>query len=340
MILLSQENSKMPYEGINSKGLFIGISAVAHTSTTTNILKPIRKSLEMVRVVLKNSSNIKEAVDKFKKYSIAFGEFLGNPLIHFKIVQRDGKGVVVEFVDNKMIILKDKNIMTNHYLSKSKTSNKNSKKRYMIIKNSLNSANTVKKLFSILSKVSQKDTIYSSVYNLDTQVLYIKYRGKKIKKYSLKNEVYKQKIEMFYDMKSGKKEIVKDTSSHINIRPHFGYGVDNLTHYGVRILLNSNPYQAYGFEITNFKDKNKQFQAVGIVLEQRLWGYFNMSIGTIGYFNYGENGENFIGVVSNLGWEPDNHIPFKPFITYRNDVIFAQKIKSLHSISVGFKFEF
>jgi hypothetical protein len=64
-----------------------------------------------------------------------------------------------------------------------------------------------------------------------------------------------------------------------------------------------------------------------------------MSIGTIGYFDH--KNQNSIGLVSNLGWEPNNHIPFRPFITYRNDIIFAKdKTETLHSISAGFKFEF
>ncbi len=46
-----------------------------------------------------------------------------------------------------------------------------------------------------------------------------------------------------------------------------------------------------------------------------------MSIGTIRYFDYGVESENIIGLSSNIGWEPDNNIPF---ITY--------------SISIGFNF--
>ena len=35
---------------MNDKGLFVAVSAVPNTETTVNILKPIRKSLEFVKI--------------------------------------------------------------------------------------------------------------------------------------------------------------------------------------------------------------------------------------------------------------------------------------------------
>ena len=139
----------------------------------------------------------------------------------------------------------------------------------------------------------------------------------------------------------GNKKTLLENTSTIQIRPHFGYGDNNTKHYGLRALLNSNKKQAYGIELTKFKTNDDEFTAVGIILEQRLWEWFNMSIGTIGYMNYGLDNQNIFGVVSNLGWEPNNSIPFKPFVTFRNDIIFAkEKTQNIYSISFGFKFEF
>ncbi|MCL0047233.1 hypothetical protein M1M98_03105 [Thermodesulfovibrionales bacterium] len=86
--------------------------------------------------------------------------------------------------------------------------------------------------------------------------------------------------------------------------------------------------------------KLEEVFAIGIVLEQRLFEWFNMSIGTVGYFNYGVDHSNVIGLTSNLGWEPNNHIPFKPIVTYRSDTIFADNIETINSISIGFNIEF
>lgn len=343
-LTVSLDNPYMPYEGMNDKGLFIAISAVPNTETTVNIFKPIRKSLEIIKVVLEKSSNLDEAIKQFKKYSIAFGQFLGNPLVHFKIVQKDGQSIIIEFVNNKMVVIKDKSkIMTNHYISniKIKSDSKTSHKRYKIISNYQNKTNTIKSIFEALNKAKDTDTVWSNVYNLANQEIYIKYKNNKIVKFNLKDELYSNNRSYFYDMKNfNNKNIISNETSIIQIRPHFGYGNDDTKHYGLRVLLNSNENQTYGLELTKFENDNDKFQAIGIVLEQRLWDWFNMSIGTVGYFNYGVNDENIIGLMTNLGWEPNNSIPFKPFITYRNDTIFTKKTKILHSISLGFKFEF
>jgi hypothetical protein len=106
-------------------------------------------------------------------------------------------------------------------------------------------------------------------------------------------------------------------------------------------LLPATDKRRYGLELTQFVDENDEsFSSIGIVLEQRLFKWFNMSIGTIGYFDYGVDSDNVIGLTTNLGWEPDNHIPFKPFITYRNDMIFGDETDTIHSLSIGFTWAF
>lgn len=344
VMLLSLDNPNMPYEGMNDKGLFIAISTVPDSETRINILKPIRKSLEMVKVILQKASTIDEAIEQFDKYSIAFGQFLGNPLIHFKIVQKDGSSAIVEFIDNKRVIIKGEKsrVLTNHYLSdlSIKADSETTLKRYDIVEKSLNGHNSIQEVFKILEKNRQEDTVWSTVYNLTKQEVYLNYKNSDTVKFNLKDELYGETKGFSYDMKrlEDKKELL-DTSSTIQIRPHFGYGTEESKHYGLRVLLNASDTQAYGLELTKFQTKDDDFSTIGIVLEQRLWSWFTMSTGTIGYFDYKD--ENAVGLVSNLGWEPDNHIPFKPFITYRTDVIFGKnKTDTMHSLSTGFKFEF
>jgi penicillin V acylase-like amidase (Ntn superfamily) len=344
LVLLSLNNPNMPYEGMNDKGLFVAISAVPDSETTLNIFKPIRKSLEMVKVILQKASTIEEAIEQFDKYSIVFGEFLGNPLIHFKIVQQDGDTAVVEFIHNKRVIIRGKKsrVLTNHYLSdvSIKNDSPTTLTRYNLVTNNLKGSSSVQKVFKILEKSKQENTVWSTVYNLTKQEVYLHYKENNTVKFNLKDRLYGERKSFFYAMKKlkDKKELL-ETRSALQLRPHFGYGTKESKHYGLRVLLNSSNTQAYGLEFTKFQTKDDNFSALGIVLEQRLWGWFSMSIGTVGYFDYQD--ENAVGLVSNLGWEPDNHIPFKPFITYRGDVIFGKaKTETLHSISAGFKFEF
>lgn len=143
---------------------------------------------------------------------------------------------------------------------------------------------------------------------------------------------------------------IVNANSPLILRPQVGYGyIDsldsknsgNLSHIGMRLLLNTDGNKRYGLETTKLNlGSRKSFYSLGIVLEQRLWNWFNMSIGTVGYFNYTTRSDNPVGLMTNLGWEPDNNNILKPFITYRNDVIFAENIDIVHSLSVGLSFEF
>jgi len=143
---------------------------------------------------------------------------------------------------------------------------------------------------------------------------------------------------------------IVDAESPLVIRPQVGYGylessgsqnTGELNHVGMRILLNTGGNKRYGLEATEFNLKNGGgFYSLGIVLEQRLWDWFNMSIGTVGYFDYlGEVG-NPVGLMTNLGWEPVRCSALKPFITYRNDLIFVENVDVAHSFSAGLNFEF
>jgi len=131
-------------------------------------------------------------------------------------------------------------------------------------------------------------------------------------------------------------------SSEVMIRPQLGVGFINthqqtsVAHAGVRILLPASDNKRYGLELSQFSGNNHvQFKSVGIVLEQRLWNSFHMAIGTVGYLDYDQSANNPFGLMTNLGWEPDSNNGWAPFITYRNDLVFANTTNDIHSLSVG-----
>jgi hypothetical protein len=135
------------------------------------------------------------------------------------------------------------------------------------------------------------------------------------------------------------------TPSIVTIRPHVNYGYisvgsdsRDIFSFGGRILLPASDIRSYGVDITRFNtSSNNSFTSVGIVLEQRLWKFFNMSIGTVGYIHY--RGNSPFGFLTNLGWEPKTNFALKPFITYRNDIIFADKTSIIYSLSLGLNLE-
>lgn len=349
MAIFEQLGINMPYEGINDKGLFIGVAAVPNTATPFSLFKPMRKSLEMVKIVLEQAGTVDEALKIFANYTVIFGTFLGYPIIHYKIVDKNGNSAVVEYVEREIRIIKGINsqIITNHYLTSPKIGpvSKTSFERYNAVKDNLKKQDySITDVQELLKIASQKTTIWSNVYNLNTQQIRLTYKNSITRDFDLKSELYQGSHG--FNLEDGKLLKYPKSRAPIVFRLHSGYGFlegKGISHYGGRILLSAGDNKKYGLEITAFNSKDKKFVSVGIILEQRLLGWFNMSIGTIGYFNFSNNSNNVgAGLTTNLGWEPDNHIPFKPFVSYRNDVMIFSNyiINVIHSLSVGFAFEF
>lgn len=132
-------------------------------------------------------------------------------------------------------------------------------------------------------------------------------------------------------------------ADEILLRPHVGTGWLDRGHYehaGMRFLLSANERQKYGLELTRINGVAGSYLATGIVLEQRLYGWFNMSIGSIAYFGQGQGNLNYPGVVANLGWEPDRKNGLHPFVTLRNDILFAGRTLTGTALSAGVSLEF
>lgn len=129
-------------------------------------------------------------------------------------------------------------------------------------------------------------------------------------------------------------------------RPHIGMGHLKtaatkfngvVSHFGGRIVLSADAGRKYGLEATYFHpNKGDDFVSLGIILENKKWNWFNMSIGTIGFFHFLDTSDNPVGLTTNLGWEPERFKFIKPFITYRTDIIFHDRTAAMHSLSLGF----
>lgn len=136
-----------------------------------------------------------------------------------------------------------------------------------------------------------------------------------------------------------------EETNDLKFRPHLGIGNiyfpgsggdETISHFGGRVLLSAGGIRWYGLEMTRFLSQSgESFVSSGVILEQRLFRWFNMSIGTIGYFSYGQSRENPIGITTNLGWEPSTNAIAHPFVTYKGDFIFVIGKTTVHSLSVG-----
>ena len=136
------------------------------------------------------------------------------------------------------------------------------------------------------------------------------------------------------DIYSAPQEKMQDT---ILFRPQAGIGAmngDQYWHEGFRLLLNASDTKKYGFEYSRIHTVQGDFIASGIVLEKKE-GSLNLSIGTIGYNGQGAGMKYLPGVVANVGWEPAVKGAFRPFVTYRHEVIFDTTKLTGDALSMG-----
>lgn len=116
---INQYGKSLPYEGVNEFGLFAGINEIPSTRSSAqfSVFRKSTTSLGVVKKVLEHSRTVPEAIEKFGEYNVVFGKFLGFPMLHYLISDKNGDSAIIEFVDGKMNVIRKGNqkyqLMTN-----------------------------------------------------------------------------------------------------------------------------------------------------------------------------------------------------------------------------------
>ena len=113
--------------------------------------------------------------------------------------------------------------------------------------------------------------------------------------------------------------------------------------YGLKILLMANEFQRYGIKIDHLNilaDEKQSYLCTGLFLEQVVFKYFNMGIGTVGYINTKQHGENPFGLYTHLGFEYNFVKWFGIVAGYQSDFIFRKPFTTNNAflLEIGFKF--
>ena len=113
--------------------------------------------------------------------------------------------------------------------------------------------------------------------------------------------------------------------------------------YGLKILLMSNAFQRYGVKIDHFNilaDDKHSYLSTGIFIEQVVFKYFNMGIGTVGYVNTIQWGENPFGLYTHLGFEYNFTKWFGIMAAYQSEFIFRKSftMNNAFLLEAGFRF--
>ena len=110
--------------------------------------------------------------------------------------------------------------------------------------------------------------------------------------------------------------------------------------YGGKIILMANNFQRYGILINHLVFNNdKSYLSTGIYLEQVVFSYFNMGIGTVGYIGLSDN-QNPFGLYTHLGFEYPFANRFHVLAAYRSDMIFSQPFTTNNAFMLGIGIHF
>lgn len=112
---------------------------------------------------------------------------------------------------------------------------------------------------------------------------------------------------------------------------------------GVQLMLPANARQSFGIEVDYVQTDARQerrYIMVGLFVENRMFGWFLMSLGLAGFISVDDPRPIPWGISTKLGWAPDLHPVINPFVVFRTDTIFADRFQGILSANGGISLKF
>ena len=160
----------MPFDGLNEKGVAIGMMAVPHAESPFESSMVTIGEIELIRLVLDHADNLDHAISLVQNYNIRIDE----PPIHYIITDVSGQSAVVEFYEGEMKIFRNSRpwqVSTNFILSEYEDPGQAGCWRYNRTFATLTGNDgqlTDTTAMEILQNVSHNNTIWSVVYNMSS----------------------------------------------------------------------------------------------------------------------------------------------------------------------------
>ena len=92
----------LPFDGMNEKGLVVGMAAVPTGDMVPDPAKETVGSLGIIREILDHADTTEEAVEIMASYNVDMGE---GPPIHYLIADASGDGALVEYYQGEMHVI-------------------------------------------------------------------------------------------------------------------------------------------------------------------------------------------------------------------------------------------
>lgn len=160
-----------PFDGMNERGLAVGMAAVPPGDMRPDPGKETIGSLGVIREMLDHASNVDEALAILQSYNV---DFEGGPPIHYLIADSSGRSLLVEFYEGEMVIIPNEtpwHLATNFLRASVGESAEGECWRYDKISQRLTEAEgqlAAQDAMDLLADVSQEGTQWSVVYGMST----------------------------------------------------------------------------------------------------------------------------------------------------------------------------
>lgn len=179
----------LPFDGMNEKGLAIGMAAVPGGDMPHDPQRKTLDELEVIREVLDHAGTVDEAIEILDSYNID----MGSVPIHYLIASASGDAAVVEFFQGGMVVFRNETqwqVATNFLLASTNGNEQGQCWRYDLIEQRLHELGgqvPTKDAFRLLKDVSQDITQWSILYHMTSGTVEVvmgrEYSGKHHKFY-------------------------------------------------------------------------------------------------------------------------------------------------------------
>ena len=93
------ETPFLPFDGLNEKGLAVGMAAVSPGNVEPDPNLETVDSLGIIRLMLDQAATVDEALQIMQSYNI---DFTGGPPLHYLLADRSGRAILVEYYQGEM----------------------------------------------------------------------------------------------------------------------------------------------------------------------------------------------------------------------------------------------
>jgi hypothetical protein len=161
----------LPLDGMNAKGLVVGMAAVPAAVKVDDSKKPTIGSIGVIRQMLDHAASVDEAIGIFRSYNVDMG---GGPPIHYLIADASGKAALLEFSKGKLVVTPNErpwHLATNFIRAEAGDDPESQCWRYAILSKTLTETQgslTPPAALDLLSSVAQNGTQWSVVYRMSS----------------------------------------------------------------------------------------------------------------------------------------------------------------------------